>query len=302
MAGLARGAANNLRVRRFDYKLENTSHAPVFTSQDVNQNPWNTIRNKSRVRYSNVLDALFSRRVILVEAERDALFYHEALDFLAQSDSSLDFHADDYLFLPVGGNAEFAPMITLMQELSTPVLVIGDLDLVADEKRLAKTAAATGLSDVKRITELQRQLYKLFETQYDNRPENDELQAMAYLQRAINSSDNCANQDLIDAADGLLKQLRERQKHNRKNKINSLMADGLGSIAEESPAGQLRAEILSILRTAGIFLLPTGELEDFDRELFRKVGKSEWAAKAVAKGTHKGDSAQSFIRTVVSGQ
>lgn len=300
LAGLARGAANHLRVRRFDYKLENSSPTPVFTSQEVNQNPWKTIRNKSRVRYSNVLDALFSRRVILVESERDALFYHEALDFLAQNDSNLDLHADDYLFLPVGGNAEFAPMITLMRELSTPVLVIGDLDLVADENRLAATAAAAGVSDLERVTKRQRRLYKFFETQYDNRPENSELKAMANLESALDSPDSGANQDLFNAADRLLRQLKERQKHNRKNKINSLMSDRLGSVAHDSPESRLKDEILCLLRTCGIFLLPTGELEDFDRELLRKVGKSEWVAEAIARGTHKEDLAQSFIRSVVS--
>lgn len=55
-----------------------------------------------------------------------------------------------------------------------------------------------------------------------------------------------------------------------------------------------------LLRTCGIFLLPTGELEDFDRKLLRKVGKSEWVAEAIARGIHKEDLAQSFIRSVVS--
>ena len=300
LAGLARGAEDNLRVRRFDFKLEEPTNQPSFSSKEVNQNPWKTIRNKSRVRYSNVLDALFSRRVIIVEAERDAFFYHQALESLARGDSNWDLHADDYLFLPVGGNAEFAPMITLMRELSTPVFVIGDLDLIADEKRLTDTANAAGIAELQELVRLHKELYRAFEDFYENRPPNNEIKAANDLQTAISSSESDAPSHLVDAAKKLLGELEKRRNQNRKNKIISLMADTLGNAEPESLEGELKAKILEILRSCGIFLLPIGELEDFDRGIFRAAGKSKWAAEAIANGVHERDLAQSFILSVIS--
>ncbi|PMC64232.1 hypothetical protein CJ203_06640 [Corynebacterium tuscaniense] len=300
LAGLARGASGNLRVRRFDYKLDTVTRNPVFNSKEVHQNPWETIRNKSRVRYSNVLDALFSRRVILVEAERDALFYHETLDFLTNEDPQLELHSDDYLFLPVGGNAEFAPMITLMRELSTPVFVIGDLDLLADEKRLVATAAAAGIPNHHHLAQLQNELFATFETRYEQLPLPDEQQKMINLRAAIQSLEGGTTPELVTAAETLLNQIEKRHNQNRKNKIVSLMAKSLGRAEPNSPEGKLKTEILGILQTGGIHLLPIGELEDFDRKLFETVGKQDWVAEAIAERVYASEKAQSFIRSVIT--
>lgn len=302
LAGLARSAEDNLRVRRFDFKLEEPTNQPSFVSKEVNQNPWKTIRNQSRVRYSNVLDALFSRRVILVEAERDAFFYHQALESLARGNPDWYLHADDYLFLPVGGNAEFAPMITLMRELSTPVFVIGDLDLIADEKRLTATANAAGIAELQKLVHLREELYKVFEDFYENRPPSNEIKAANDLQTAIFSLESDAPSHLVDTAKKLLCELEKRRKQNHKNKVISFMADHLGSAEPESPEGQLKARMLEILCSSGIFLLPIGELEDFDRELLQDVGKSKWAAEAIANGVHERNLAQSFILSVIADQ
>lgn len=302
LAGLARGAAGKLNVRRFDYEIELGTRTPVFTSHAVNQNPWETIRNKSRVRYSNVLDALFSKHVILVEAERDAFFYHEALVFLTQNEPHLEIHSDDYLFLPVGGNGEFAPMITLMRELSTPVSVIGDLDLVADENRLLATAAVAGISELEQLKELRDQLYKLFEAEYDNLPLNGERRAIVRLHEALKASEDYDKSEIINAAQALAGQVETRLNQNRSNKINSLMADKVGGAESNSCEGKLLAKVLEILRQGGIYLLPFGELEDFDRALFKEVGKSKWTAEAINRRVHLGEQAQSFMRTVISKQ
>ena len=189
-----------------------------------------------------------------------------------------------------------------MRELSTPVFVIGDLDLVAHENRLNATADAAGTAELEELARLQSKIYRIFENRYQNQPPNNETRATTKLQTAITSSENEAPPDIVDAAKSLLSELEKRRKQNHKNKVISLMADHLGSAKPESPEGKLKAKILEILRAGGIFLLPIGELEDFDREIFRAVGKSEWAAEAIARRVHERDLAQSFIRNLISDQ
>ncbi len=99
-------------------------------------------------RYSNVLDGLFYRLVVLAESDADCRFYAAALDAYDQqataSGRPLPVAATDVLFVPAGGKAGLPALLQTLQAVSVPVVATADLDVLNDEGLLRRIVEALG--------------------------------------------------------------------------------------------------------------------------------------------------------------
>ncbi|HEY9331911.1 MAG TPA: AAA family ATPase [Streptomyces sp.] len=97
------------------------------------------------LKYSNALEGLFHRLVVIAEADPDCRFYAAALEHLLGSpgvESQLS--SDDVLFIPSGGLGDMPKMAKALRDLSVPVIVSPDMDVVSDIGMVKKIVSVLG--------------------------------------------------------------------------------------------------------------------------------------------------------------
>ncbi|MEH6381378.1 MAG: TOPRIM nucleotidyl transferase/hydrolase domain-containing protein, partial [Dietzia cercidiphylli] len=106
-------------------------------------------RARSLIRFSPIMDSLFSKATILVENETDALFYSETIEAYLRSSSNrkLSLGPDDLLFLSVGGKSALGRTAELVRSLRSVVLVAADFDVVDDWGLLENALKGLGVGD-----------------------------------------------------------------------------------------------------------------------------------------------------------
>jgi hypothetical protein len=95
------------------------------------------------LRYSNVLQGLFHRRVVICEADADCRFYSAALAELA-SHSGRRSIADDVLFVPSGSKNRVHALATALRSLGVEARAIVDFDVFRESAELKRIVAALG--------------------------------------------------------------------------------------------------------------------------------------------------------------
>ncbi len=98
--------------------------------------------DKPTLRAESVLDGLFSESVVVVEADGDRLVYNTTWETLGK-ELRLDVH-----FTAVGGTGGIADTCKLYRTLQIPVVVIADLDMVADSGLLRRVLDVMAEADV----------------------------------------------------------------------------------------------------------------------------------------------------------
>lgn len=86
------------------------------------------ITNNNSLKYSNILNGLFYKKVVLCEDESDCKFYSFILENINPS------IYQDTLFCGVGGKDRFKIIIPLLKKLNIEWCVIADLDLINNKK------------------------------------------------------------------------------------------------------------------------------------------------------------------------
>lgn len=95
------------------------------------------------MRFSNVLDGLFHRAVVLAEADADCRFYSAAL-FEADLAEELNLSPSEVLFVPSGGKQGMAKLARALSAVAVPVIASPDLDILNDAAVLRDLVVALG--------------------------------------------------------------------------------------------------------------------------------------------------------------
>lgn len=95
------------------------------------------------MRYSNVLEGLFHRVVVVAEADPDCRFYAAAIDAL-DDESALTIPPSEILFLPSGGKDGMAKIVRALRAASVRVIACPDLDFLDDAATVRKLVEAFG--------------------------------------------------------------------------------------------------------------------------------------------------------------
>lgn len=121
------------------------SHISQLAPHEV-QSVWNDPVH----RYSNVLQGLFHKRVVVCEADADCRFYGAALDQLGIT-TDRRAAADDVLFVPSGSKNRVAAIVAALVRLSVEALAIVDFDVLrvkADVRGIVEAIGATWTSEM----------------------------------------------------------------------------------------------------------------------------------------------------------
>lgn len=295
LAGLARGSGEPLKICPLDY--EPNEHGKHYSSYLVPSTLWTDMRDESRVRYSTVLECLFSNQVILVEGESDARFYQEAIDYFVEKNPLQAGAQRELMFIPTGGNSEFAPMARLVSEMGAKVTIIGDADLISNESRYSSTIESVAGHVTDSLKENRTKIEEIFESD-PKLGESEQDTLIRNLRELLEASNQVIESETADSWRPPLERLEELRNKNRRNNLQRRIArqGNLGS--ENEQVVQHFQSLLEELEHLGIFLVPWGELEHFDPELLR-AGKQDWVHRAIHNDVHKGDRVQEFIAKVM---
>ncbi|WAC68547.1 ATP-dependent nuclease [Microbacterium sp. SL75] len=127
---------NLLRLTRSSNKTHFTQISPDMVS-DV----WST----PVLRYSNVLQGLFHRKVVVCESDADCRFYSAALDDLAMKRNRRAV-ADDTLFVPASGKAGIPSVLKAVASLGVEAWAFPDFDVLQKKAELRNIVEAMGSS------------------------------------------------------------------------------------------------------------------------------------------------------------
>ncbi|WP_405545694.1 AAA family ATPase [Streptomyces phaeochromogenes] len=138
LAGLM-GSGASVSVVRIDRR------GTEVRSSQLNNDALQEIWKNPSLKYSNALDGLFHKLVVISEADPDCRFYAAALEFfLKGSAHGFQLSEDDVLWVPSGGLGEMPKLAKALRDLSVPVVVSPDMDVFSDSVRMKKLVTTLG--------------------------------------------------------------------------------------------------------------------------------------------------------------
>jgi hypothetical protein len=243
----------------------------------------------SVLKYTNVLEGLFHRLVVVAEADRDCRFYEAALDAYATSGKT-SIPASDVLFVPSYGKSAMHRLASILDAVDVPVVASPDLDVLNDE------------ATIQRLTESLHGDWATMKRDYtvatNSFRQPREAVKVSHVRDALNRLFDDLTRDKPDASytsdvrDEALAAMRSRENPWQALKDYGMNAfDGEGALAAE--------RLVARLDEIGVVVVRVGELEGF-APLIGAAKGSEWLAAAINAGAHTDDAAQAHIARILN--
>jgi hypothetical protein len=243
------------------------------------------------LRAESVLDGIFSRAVVVVEADGDRLVYQSVWETM-QREFGIDLH-----FATVGGTGGIADTCGLYRSLRIPIAVIADLDMLLDADKMSRVLTRLVDNSEERNT-LVVECSAVAERIRRVPPQIEPSRVANRLQELGKSQMDWANGDDRQLFKELRKLCADLDRNHR------LKAGGASAF--EGGAATALSEVLARLRSHGLFLVPVGELEQWLRDYEVGVSRSEkraWSS-AAAQRVHtlgrRSDDVWAFIHSVAT--
>ncbi|MFI2225444.1 ATP-dependent nuclease [Streptomyces fradiae] len=235
------------------------------------------------LRYSNVLDGLFHKAVILSEAERDCKFYSSALEEW-EPKVELPVLPGDVLFVPSGGKDGFPRLAKVLRSASVPVVVSPDLDILNDKGKLRVLVQAMGGE------------WSALQGDYDRAiaefKQPREATRVSHVMAALSGvfSSRLEEHFTAEVRNEFMAQLRSKG-----NPWSVLKNYGELAFRADPAAAQ---SLLAKLELMGIVAVRVGELERFAPHLGVSKGAG-WLPAAIAAGCHRREDVRKHVASLV---
>jgi hypothetical protein len=234
------------------------------------------------LRFSNALDGIFHRGVVVCEGDSDARFYDATLQVVRKRAGASE---HGLLFTHCGGKQRAQVVVEALRGLDVPVCVICDIDVLREEQPLRRIVEALG-GDWEAV----KSDWKTVRTEVNSR---------SVSRRRIIDVRREVDEFLDSTEDEFLTKTAEKR-------IQKLAhSDDAWSIVKETgetgiPSGNATVawqRLNTSLRAFGLFVVPVGALEGWDGSIGNHGPK--WAVEALGAGLHKreGDHAD-FVSAV----
>jgi energy-coupling factor transporter ATP-binding protein EcfA2 len=237
------------------------------------------------MRYSNVLDGLFHRVVVVAEADPDCRFYAAALDS-ANDASPLAIPPSEIQFVPANGKDGMPKIVKALLAVHVRVVASPDLDLLDDAGKI-------------------RKLVEVFDGDWQSVEGHYQTCTAGF--RVEDAEATCG--DVLNAVSAALKpvstepwtsEVREKlmpSLRTSRSKWKELKRFGTAAFSGE---GAVRAqELLDALETMGICCVRAGELERMAPTLGVRKGAS-WLPAALEAGAHTDLPAQQHVQRLTA--
>lgn len=267
---------------------------PRFSGKRVSHESIRACIEKPSTKVETILDGLFAEAVTVVESEGDRLVYSTTWERLA-SEFRHDIH-----FVSVGGIGGIADTCRLYRNLSIPVCVIADLDLLRaldTFERIAQSLAST--DETKEVMAMCRKIITQIKALG---PIHSEIELQTQLRAICEDKLDWSNVEQLDCVRRTLSNLSGGLSQTARLK------NGVESLNSQEVYHDLKA-FLRRCRRFGLFLVPCGELEDWVPSLMAdgpsKKRKPDWAnvaANKIREAVVGTDDVWAFIRQIAQFQ
>jgi len=278
--GILETDISNLTIVRITRK-GNKNYASKLAAEDI-QKLW----ADPILKFSNILDGLFHEGIIVCEADADCRFYSAMMDTLyernikekdaEEAKSNNAKKKPDILFTSCGGKDRIPTIVRALIKIKLPTRVVVDFDLLSDEAKTKELYESLGgqWSEVKTD-------YTKVKSAIDNSP------------KPLNIT------DVITNLKEILCEIEEKKSIDKihRKKIKEIIKESSAwwnakkSGISIVPSGEARVAINSLIskfKEVGLWLVPCGELESFDKTISGKKSM-RWVAKVLEKNISSTD-------------
>lgn len=255
-----------------------TRHESRVTASQLASEALRSVWADPSLRYSNILDGLFHRAVVLAENERDCRFFSAAVE-VAHREDRLPISPHDILFVPTAGKTNMRPLAATLRACGVPTVASADLDLLNDAGTIQALLEALGgdWSDVASDYNVATAQFRTPKSQRENR---DVLGAVAsVLEEAPEAIYDNATQRRVQQALAVDKPWQ------------AVKDFGMRAFRSER---QRADALIAALDRRGIVLAEEGELEGFARDLEVRKGPG-WVPAALSAGAHELEAARKHV-------
>jgi hypothetical protein len=235
------------------------------------------------LRYSNLLDGLFHKGVVICEAEGDATIYGAALGFEREATGAA---SADILFTQCHGKHRMPKAIGTLVPMGVPVAAILDLDALRDKALLKRIVEALGAE------------WKSFQPDWN-------IVAKAVERVPVDAPTIESVRAQIEASLGDDPTARLSEEQTRRIREITTSSDGWRRLKDSGvaaiPHGDATAaahRLLSGLEAIGAFLVPNGQLEGWSPEIGRHG--PPFVAQALANRAYEGQDIRDFVARVAA--
>lgn len=254
------------------------NHASVLDNEAVRR-----LWGDPLLRYSNLLEGLFSDAAIVCESDADCKFWASIWDSLERQDGQQ--RRPDLLFTSCGGKHRMHVAVEALRAARVPVVALGDFDVLNDWSVVSRLVRAAGGDPA----ELEQD-WKVLNSALTS---NSRTPSVAGMREAVDTAFSAVTEVTMKA----LAPVREAMKiENGWDRVKNAGMAGVPK-GDQYAAGERLVAALGSLR---IHVAPVGEMEDF----VPAVGGHGpgWVADVLEQHRHESsdtDGAREFFRKVV---
>ncbi len=274
--GILEGSAPTtvIRLRRNG----NVNEAAVLSNEAVRR-----LWSDPLLRYSNLLEGLFTDVVIVCESDADCKFFASIRDTIPPVDSRE--RRPDVLFVSCGGKSRMHVGVEALRAASVPVAVIGDFDVLNNWGTLSRLILKAGGT----VSEFEAD-WRILNSALTS---DTRTASVAGMKEAVVA----AFDSMAEVSRKALDPVREALKIE--NGWDRVKNAGLSGVPK-ADAYNAAKRLLDGLKSLQIHLIPVGEMEDFVPEIGGH-GPS-WVADVLESRLHEGsdaDGARDFFSSVM---
>ena len=242
--GLLETCPQRLKIIRIT-RDGDTNHFSVLNNEKFSE-----VWNDPLLKHSNIMSSLFHKTVVLCESDSDCQMYSAIESHIKQKQGKYS----EALFIHCGGKQRMARVITALRALNVDVKLIPDIDVLNDEEVVKGIVNAYGIE----WETIKPDYKKLVSNLHSPKEKINRSTVKEAIQQVL---DGKTDQALSSEE---IKQIQETIKTI--SKWDSIKKMGVSAI----PAGDATTafrRLNTVLKAAGIFLVPVGELECFIKEV-----------------------------------
>lgn len=237
------------------------------------------------LKYTNVLDALFHRVVVLTEAEGDCGYLAAALDCPTRTSDAIP--SSELLFLQTSGKAGLAKVAAALKAAHVPVIVAPDFDIISDKGDLKRLMTALGGEWGAEENKLWNIATNSFRTKKGPAP-------IGTIVRTIN--DAFADRLTADFNADIKKEL-DGYTRTEGSPWAEVKKYGIGAFEKEERVAML--SLLGKMEACGIVPVRVGELERLAPDVVAKKGNG-WLPAALAQNAQSNEPTQQHIDRIMA--
>ncbi|MFC9005361.1 ATP-dependent nuclease [Streptomyces microflavus] len=271
---------SNLSIVRIERQRNDQTRFSQLEVEDVKE-----IWSDPVLRYSNVLDGLFHKLVVLAEADRDCRFFASALEEYEPKDS-LTILSGDVLFVPSGGKDSLRRLAKVLRSIHVSTVVSPDLDILNSRESLRALIDSLGGNWESLAGD-----YKTATSPF-SQPRTGVL--ISQVVKAVAAQFEGRGGEPFTSVERNEIMAQIRLKDNPWSAVKSY-----GMVAFKGEAAVAANRLLENLKTIGITPVRVGELECFAPGLGVSKGPA-WLPAAIAGGYHSQPAARDHITEIMS--